>query len=109
MNASKIKLSEPHYTNTLVCVRSLETIIIIYQCFDVTMLDELRSTQSQYNHFSISHWASRKVQTVRFFANKKLGTDVNDDDVAVATGNGGDKDEEMIVGSLAIGDVEDKN
>ena len=31
------------------------------------------------------------------------------DDVAVAAGDGGDKDEGMVVGSLAAGDVEDKN
>ena len=37
INASQIKLPEPHYTNTPVCTHSLETIIIIYQCFDVTM------------------------------------------------------------------------
>ena len=42
----QIKLPEPHYTNTPVCVHSLETIIIIYQYFDVTTLDELRSMQS---------------------------------------------------------------
>ena len=42
-------------------------------------------------------------------ANKKFETGVNDDDVAVATSDGGDKDDGMIVGSLAAGDMEDKN
>ena len=32
-----------------------------------------------------------------FFANKKFETDVNYDNVAVAAGNGGDKNEEKVV------------
>ena len=107
--ASKITLPEPHSTNTPVYVSSLETIIIIYQCFDVTVLNELRSRQSQYNHFSISRWSYRQFKLSAFFANKKLDTAINNDDVAVAAGDGGDKDEEMVVGSLAAGDVENKN
>ena len=41
------------------------------------------------------------IKTVHFFVNKKLETDVNDD--------GGNKDDGMVVGRLAAGDVEDKN
>ena len=53
--------------------------------------------------------AYRQYKLSAFFGNKKLETGVNDDDVAVAAGDGGNKDEEMVVGSLAAGDVEDKN
>ena len=53
--------------------------------------------------------AYRQLKLSTFFANKTLETDVNDNDVAVAAGDGGNIDDRMVVGSLAAGDVENKN
>ena len=67
--------------------------------------------------------AYRQLKLSNFFVNKKLETDVNYDGVAVAAGDGGDKDDGMLLAVLPLvtwktgtkkavvgsGDMDDKN
>ena len=50
--------------------------------------------------------AYRQLKLSAVLPNKKLETDVKD--IAVASGDGGDKDDGMVIGSLAASNVGDK-